>query len=179
MKKLFRYIILYFTRKQMGTENFYNRMRKIQIYSLCSFIFLLLVIGLNWTFSFKGNDISISAKLNPKIWWSLIMLINSVNFTFMYFFSYYMKFRRQYKDNLLKEDYVMVGFKDDMLVFNKMYIVLDYNNLNFSRNGDNYFLGNMLIDGDLTTKIIEGDRIFKFISPKQNRKLKLERLRRI
>lgn len=180
MKKLFRHIILHYTRKQVNKSTFYDRMRKIQLYSLYFFIFFLLVLGLDWTLTLLKSNISLSAKLNSVIFWSLIVIFNSLNFTFMYFFKFYSNFRNQYKDNLMKEDYVMVGFKDNTLELNKVYIVLDYNNYKFNLTGNNYFLGNMLIDGDISlTKIIEDDKIFKFISAKQNRKLKLLKLNKI
>ena len=178
MKRIFRHIILIYTRKEVGKSKFYNKIRKFQLYSLYTFIFFLIFIGFNWTLTLLGSNISISAKLNSSIFWSLIMFFNILNFTSIYFSKFYLTFRNQYEKDLMKEDYVMVGFKDNTLELNKVYIVLDYNNYKFNLTGNNYFLGNMLIDGDLT-RIIEDDKIFKFISMKQNRKLKLEKLKNV
>jgi hypothetical protein len=79
----------------------------------------------------------------------------------------------------MKSDYVMVGFDDDKFKLGKNYKVCEYNNISFTNSKQSYFLGGDMLLENNQYIIIEGDKIFKFISLKENRKLKLEKLKRI
>jgi len=159
----------------------YDVIRKNQLKSLFVFIVLLLIFGLNWSVLFDAPSMKISVKINNIIWWSLIILQNLLTFLHFKFLKRMLLYRIEYKNQLMKYDQVMVGFKDDKFELGKTYKVCDISNTEPWGTWDlkqNYFLGDILFENGKDYTAIEGDKIFKFISPKENRKLKLEKLKR-
>jgi hypothetical protein len=176
IKKLAQKIILGLTRRDFT----YDKTRKMSQYSLFVFMFLYLTIGLKWKISF-GDKIGISVHINNIIWWTLILIQNSITFFFFALLRYQLNFRKIYQDNLIKCEKVIVGFTDDEFEKGKIYEVEKlasfYSGINNWQKRDFFIEGALLENG--MSRIINGDKIFKFISLKENRKLKLQKLKRV
>jgi hypothetical protein len=173
MKRLFKKIVIYLCRKDYTVE----KLNKINRYVFFAFILLIITIGLNWKINFKTPNISISVSLNLINWWTLIIFQNISSIFLILFSKNIYKYRIEYIQKLLNEKVVTVAYKDDKFTLGSTYKVdnkrrscLTYH----PSNGTNYFNGYWAGNQE-----IEKEKIFKFISDKENRKMKLNKLSKI
>lgn len=174
-------IVIYLCRKDYTSE----KISKISRYSLFVYVFLLMTIGLNWKITFAPLHISIS--MNLYTWWILIMLQNFTSIFSILFTKNISKYREQYIEKLLKEKSVTVGYKDDTFKLGAIYKIEQddpnqsvfgglprsiYGRYSTPKEGffNGYYAGTCNIDRE---------KIFKFISSQQNRKMKLQKLAKL
>lgn len=164
--------IIYLCRKGLTIE----KTSKINKYSLFVYLFLLITIGLNWNFNFSNPTIKLSVSINLVIWWLLIFLQNLTS-TFLYLFRTKIpKYRDQYLNSLSNEKYVVVAYKDTKFKLGTKYKVSeDIKNMYgyFSPPRENIFIGS-----HAGLERISIEQTFKFISNQQNRKMKLQKLKK-
>ena len=176
MKRLFRRIIINLCRKDYTLE----KIRKHNLYSIYVFLFLYITVGVDWKFDFS-EKFHMSIGLHTYIWWSIVFLQNLTTLLFFLYTKYLKKFSKEYRNHLLNEKTVTVGYKDNILQFGKVYNVIDDGvsgmygrfiqtpSIDFEKTFNGYYAGN---------QEIKTEQIFKFL-PQENRKLKLQKLSKI
>lgn len=161
-KKNFKKLIIFLCRKDYTSE----KILKMYKYSTFIFIFLYITIGLHWKISFINPKFSVSVSLNNYIWWSLILLQNFSTFFIRLFRTYLDKAHDEYLISLLKEKTVVVAYKDDKFELGSTY----------KTNFQSHILEGFFTGHYVGHQRIDKEKLFKFVSPQKNRKLKLKKL---
>lgn len=169
IKKRFKNLIIFLCRKDFTLQ----KLLKINKYSLFIFIFLYLTIGLHWKIKFFNPNLKVSVELNIYIWWTLILLQNSLTIFISLFRIYFNTAHKEYIYSLLEEKVVVVAYEDNIFKIGTTYKVAEnyYSYNYYNRPEDGYFNG--YYAGLIS---IEKEKVFKFISSQKNRKLKLKKL---